>query len=211
MKRYFTFIILAVLCALQLTAQENFTPKKVARAAIFDKSPALKDMPAIAPQKIDNSWKDGIVENESLELNPGKNSSDLTDPASVQQFNGSKATKGPIVNINGTGNVNGVYPPDTDGDVGPNHYIQMINLSFAIYDKNGNKLYGPVASSTLWNGFPGPWAGTNDGDPVILYDEMADRWVASQFAVWTSQWKILRVGGCFGNRRPDGIVVPLCI
>lgn len=80
----------------------------------------------------------------------------------------------------------GVIPPDTDGDVGPDHYFQMINLSFAIWDKEGNKLFGPVDNSTLWNGFIGPWTGTNDGDPIVLYDEMADRWLASQFAIFTS-------------------------
>jgi len=42
------------------------------------------------------------------------------------------------VNVDGVGNLNGILPPDTDGDVGPNHYFQMINLSFAIYDKNGS-------------------------------------------------------------------------
>ena len=87
-------------------------------------------------------------------------------------------------------------PPDTDGDVGLNHYFQMINLSFAIWDKQGNLLYGPVDNSTLWNGFIGPWTGTNDGDPIVLYDEAADRWMASQFAINTSNgtyWQLVAV------------------
>lgn len=52
-------------------------------------------------------------------------------------------------NFEGLGNLNGVLPPDTQGDVGKNHYVQMINLSFAVYDKQGNILYGPVPNTTL--------------------------------------------------------------
>ena len=91
----------------------------------------------------------------------------------------------PIIynNFPGVGNLSGVAPPDPDGDVGPNHYFQMVNLAFAIWDKSGNILYGPADNSTLWDGFSGPWSGSNDGDPIVMYDEYADRWVASQFAL----------------------------
>ncbi|MCF8368118.1 MAG: T9SS type A sorting domain-containing protein [Bacteroidales bacterium] len=189
MKR--TIALLLIACAISIggITQDTFKPKKVSKAAFFDKTIALKDMPVILPKPGDNSWKDDIIENETVNFGKNKNRKSVTDPLSVQQKMGSKNTKGPIVNIDGTGNVNGVYPPDTDGDVGPNHYFQMINLSFAIYDKSGSKLYGPVANSTLWSGFPGPWAGTNDGDPIIMYDELADRWVATQFAIYTSNGK----------------------
>ena len=51
-------------------------------------------------------------------------------------------------NFEGVGNLNFVLPPDTQGDVGPNNYVQMINLSFAIWDKQGNLLYGPVPNTT---------------------------------------------------------------
>ena len=180
------FVIIAFLGSF---AQLQTAPNRVDKAAFFDKTPPLKDMPVIAPSKIDNGWKNGIIENETVNMQFGNNDHVVTDPNSVQSENGSKKTMGPIINAEGTGNVNGVYPPDTDGDVGPDHYFQMINLSFAIYDKDGTKLYGPVANSTLWSGFPGPWAATNDGDPIILYDELADRWVASQFAVSTSNNK----------------------
>ncbi len=72
-------------------------------------------------------------------------------------------------------------PPDTNGDVGPNHYVQMINLVFSVYDKAGNRLYGPAANNTLWTGFGGPCETSNQGDPIVLYDPLADRWVLSQF------------------------------
>lgn len=186
MKQIFYAIALSFLFVFQLNAQESYFPKKVVKAAFFDKTPALIDMPVIEPQPGDNNWKDGIIENESVNYGKGLSLGYITDPNSVQSKMGGLKGKGPIVGVAGTGNVNGVYPPDTDGEVGPNHFFQMMNLSFAIYDKNGTKLYGPAASNTLWSGFPGPWSGTNDGDPIILYDELADRWVASQFAIYTS-------------------------
>jgi hypothetical protein len=87
------------------------------------------------------------------------------------------------VNFEGVGNRNGVLPPDTNGDVGPNHYVQWINLSFAIWNKSGSLLYGPADGRTLFTGFGGPCETTNDGDPVVLYDEAADRWLMTQFAL----------------------------
>jgi len=91
--------------------------------------------------------------------------------------------------IGGTGfegvpNVNGVLPPDTNGDVGPAHYVQTVNSSFAIWNKStGQKLYGPANINTLWSGFGGACQTRNDGDPIVLYDHLADRWLIAQFAL----------------------------
>src|SRR3712207_8205335 len=54
------------------------------------------------------------------------------------------AAPSPAKNFPGLTNRNGVYPPDPTGDVGPNHYVQMVNSSIQIFDKNGNTLYGPT-------------------------------------------------------------------
>jgi hypothetical protein len=43
-----------------------------------------------------------------------------------------------------------VNPPDPNGEVGPNNYVEMINLVFGVYDKSGNLLLGPVDTGTLW-------------------------------------------------------------
>ncbi len=75
------------------------------------------------------------------------------------------------------------WPPDTIGDVGPNHYVQMVNTSFAIFDKNGNKLTGPTHINQLWQGEGNACEDCNSGDPVVLYDPLAGRWLLSQFAV----------------------------
>ena len=75
------------------------------------------------------------------------------------------------------------------GDVGPNHYVEMVNLDFAVYDKTGNLLLGPVDTGTLWAGFAVPDCTDPSGDPVVLYDQLADRWLLTQFttAGWTTR------------------------
>ena len=83
----------------------------------------------------------------------------------------------------------GSLPPDTVGDVGPRHYVQMVNTAFAIYDKTGALLAGPVAINTLWTGFGGPCESQNNGDPVVRYDHLADRWVLSQFALPSNNFR----------------------
>ncbi|MEZ5119903.1 MAG: fibronectin type III domain-containing protein [Candidatus Nanopelagicales bacterium] len=97
-----------------------------------------------------------------------------------------KQMPGLLGSFEGINNRNGVYPPDTVGDVGPNHYIQMVNLSFQIWNKNGVSLYGPANNNTLWAGFGGQCQDRNDGDPIVLYDQFADRWLMSQFTADTS-------------------------
>jgi hypothetical protein len=74
-----------------------------------------------------------------------------------------------------------VAPPDPVGAVGPNHYVEMVNLTFAVYDKAGTRLAGPSAIGDLWAGFAIPDCTDASGDPVVLYDRQADRWILSQF------------------------------
>ena len=103
------------------------------------------------------------------------------DPV-VQTTFGNANMPAPLANFEGINNVDGVLPPDTNGEVGPNHYVQMVNLSMAIYDKSGNLLYGPFHPSDLWPSGDACNA-NNDGDPVVLYDQLADRWLVTQFAI----------------------------
>lgn len=75
-------------------------------------------------------------------------------------------------------------PPDTNGSVSKTHYVQWVNTGLAIFDKTtGNRVLGPVDGNLLWTGFGGNCERFNDGDPVVLYDKAADRWVLTQFAV----------------------------
>ncbi|GAC1593685.1 MAG: hypothetical protein NVS4B10_00620 [Myxococcales bacterium] len=77
----------------------------------------------------------------------------------------------------------GGFPPDAEGDVGPDHYVQIVNSSIAVFDKAGGLLFGGVPTNTLWSGFGGSCETHDDGDGVVLYDPLADRWFVTQFAV----------------------------
>ncbi|HVF73089.1 MAG TPA: hypothetical protein VM940_15915 [Chthoniobacterales bacterium] len=78
-------------------------------------------------------------------------------------------------------------PPDTVGAVGPNHYVQMVNSHIAVYSKTGAVLSAPKAINTLWSSVPNTICAThNNGDPIVLYDQLADRWLVSQFTVQES-------------------------
>ena len=87
----------------------------------------------------------------------------------------------PIFNFNGQG-YSGVNPPDTVGDVGKDHYIQMINATrVAIYDKTTGDLVVPPFSLSALGG-----CATGRGDPIVLYDQLADRWFLSEFGAGNS-------------------------
>jgi hypothetical protein len=110
-------------------------------------------------------------------------SADMPQAGVVQNGLGSASVATTGASFDGLGNRNGVLPPDTVGVIGPNHFVQMTNMSFAVYDRTGNVLFGPVNNNTLWSQLGGVCASNNDGDPVVLYDHAADRWLVSQFAL----------------------------
>jgi hypothetical protein len=99
-------------------------------------------------------------------------------------------TPGPLLTFDGMNSVQsgcGCLPPDSDGDVGPNHYVNAVNTSIKIFDKSGNPLNG--TNGTTFNSFFLPLGPTtpcgasqNRGDPFVFYDHLANRWVVSDFA-----------------------------
>jgi len=90
---------------------------------------------------------------------------------------------GPLFTFEGIGDTCGCQPSDSEGDVGPNHYIEAINETFKIFDKSGNTLSGPTTYNSFFSSLTGtPCTNANDGDPYVLYDKEADRWLISDFA-----------------------------
>jgi hypothetical protein len=164
------------------TGQVRLTSPKVQLPAHQDTSPALRSIPPQAPIVRGHATHPprhlpGRDRARGTALAPGAD-------AGLQTADGvAGKMPSPALSFNGINNVSGVAPPDTDGDVGPDHYVQFINLAFAIYDKSGTKLYGPADGNTLWTGFGGVCETSNDGDPIVLYDQLADRWLMSQFAL----------------------------
>ena len=90
-------------------------------------------------------------------------------------------------------------PPDTNGTVGPNHYVETVNTSFAVFSKAGTPLYGPVNINTIWSGFGGGCQTNNDGDPTVVYDKIADRWIIQQFSVSTTPYLLCVAVSTTGN------------
>jgi uncharacterized repeat protein (TIGR01451 family) len=92
----------------------------------------------------------------------------------------------PILNFNGIqfpGVGCSCAPPDTNGEVGETQFVQMVNEGFQVYDKaTGSSLLGPQSITSVWAGFGGVCETAGHGDPVVLYDQIANRWLISQFA-----------------------------
>jgi len=144
------------------------------------------DTTGMAPAKTVNPFTGAPVESRNALPMPksarGNSGAGVLDSV-AQLIAGPDAMPAPIVNweaqdVNDGG---GYAPPDTDGQVGPNHYIQMVNVTTAIYDKTGVLLYGPFLPGDLWPG--GDPCNNDHGDPVVLYDQMADRWLLTQFSI----------------------------
>jgi hypothetical protein len=130
----------------------------------------------------------------------GNSNPAFTDPLAAKGVTSSSATVTPKAGTIGTPidpNYR-VAPPDTTGDLGPNHYVQWVNLRYSIYTLTrdvSNNISGfnlvsgfPKNGNTIWSGFGGVCAADNDGDPIVQYDQFADRWVLTQFAVSTKPY-----------------------
>jgi len=154
---------------------------EVTYATRSDVSAALRSYPAHPPLPA----KLGEIFQRERKLLPNRLDSleaDTFDPA-VQTTGGAGSTPLPDLSFVGLGNVNGYLPPDTTGAIGPNHYVQMVNASYAIFTRDGTRVLGPLNNNSLWTGFGGPCEARNDGDPIVVYDHLANRWVMTQFAL----------------------------
>jgi hypothetical protein len=172
----------------QPTARTQPLTPKFSAAVAFDLSPALRDLrptarafapsfnleirPERGPEVKDKGYSgDGALQ----AFKQGRTAAALAIPAPLLTFEG--LSNQDNLSIFG-GRVN---PPDPNGEVGPNHYVEMINLVFAVYDKAGNKLLGPIDTGTLWSNFAVPDCTDPSGDPIVVYDQLTDRWILSQF------------------------------
>ena len=161
-----------------------YHPTKVSQAVYFDITPPLREMPMVKPPK---GRGEKEVENN---VNPkykiyGHHPFLYPEDPVWQKNDGTylPQNSGPIQNFDGITNIYGYYPPDTQGDVSTDKYVQVTNISWAVYSKTGSLLLGPSTLSTIWSGIPAPWNNTNSGDPVVLWDQAAQRWIISQFSL----------------------------
>ncbi|MCZ7652465.1 MAG: immune inhibitor A [Thermoanaerobaculia bacterium] len=155
-------------------------------------SPPLRDLPALAeteiftgdPAETNRPRHETLVDEDGILF--GTRAEPIFDPlVAAARPPAGLATPAPLFTFEGVGNVQGYYPPDIEGAVGPNHYVQVVNVSYGIFDKSGAPLGGPWPTNSLWAaGAPGTACAThNDGDAIFNYDQFADRWMLTQFAV----------------------------
>lgn len=148
--------------------------------AHFDLSAPLTslrpDLPAAHKEELE--WPDDLPTGLEGPLGPQQ-----PDSAVQREFTRLAGVEipGPSASFDGPSNPTGATPPDPNGDVGPNHVVVMYNSQFAVYNKTGTLLFGPVNINTLWSGFGGPCQTENAGDPVVIYDQLDDRWFLTQF------------------------------
>ncbi len=182
-------VVLAMLClALPLFAQSG--PTTIRHDVHHDVSLPLSEMikhappPSLARRRVEPMRR--------IPLPPGL---EAAQPDPVIQV-GTVPPPTPPVTLGFEGLGNGQYgfsvtgaPPDTEGTVGATQYVQWVNTSFAVFNKStGALIAGPTAGNTLWSGFGGGCQTNNDGDPIVLYDKLAQRWVFSQFSVSTTPY-----------------------
>ena len=166
-----------------ITSQDQKTTVIVGTSLRNDTSPPLRDM---KQAKIGKKVEHEANENPKVPTNH----KDSPDPV-VQGANSLMAFAGlnvpsPILNFDGIG-FPGVScncaPPDTNGEVGATQYVQMVNEGYQVFNKTtGASVLGPSGITTLWSGFGGVCQNNGSGDPVVMYDQIANRWVITQFA-----------------------------
>ncbi len=176
----------AILLSCQAFGQQTQGPSIVSQGTFLGATIALRDMPT-APemeqegfdyareikQKFDPSQKNAVLNQNDLPLEGQhqgfQDTQGTRDPLTVlQNFQGASVQEGQAV------------PPDPTGAVGPNHYVHAVNLVVKIFDKTGGLLAGPTTLGTFLGN------GNSNGDPIVMYDHLADRFFVSQFNIATN-------------------------
>jgi hypothetical protein len=160
----------------------------VSRATAFAVSPELR---GIAPGRSVR----GVHELRVREIGIGSASKGKDRAAShdvdaaIAQF-GATPMPTPALSFAGLENFdNGIIyqllflPADMNGDVGPDHYFQIVNSLMRVYSKTGQPMSPPLKISSLFQSLGTVCSTRNDGLAIIQYDPVADRWLVSQTCV----------------------------
>ena len=142
----------------------------------------VRDLPQVPQREITRPELKEPISNkyllaEALKPTPEQPNIPLAPmPAPIQNFPGITRT-----DICTGGQCGAGTPPDTNGEVGRNHYIQAVNSAYAIYGKTGT-LLASFTENALWAGTGTFCDGHGGGDPVVIYDAVADRWILTHLA-----------------------------
>ena len=152
-------------------------------AAAQDKSAPLARMAARAPGRSSD-----VPLKSRPERGPQVADNGFTGDGAVQSEVPTTSMAAPLANFEGLSNQDNfdeygfrVNPPDPVGDVGRSQYVEMDNLLLDVYSKSGASLLGPTPIGAVWSGFAVDDCTDPSGDPVVVYDQLANRWILSQF------------------------------
>jgi len=180
LKAVAAFVLLGLAVPLSSHAQT-----RVLQPVGHDVSAPLRNLPVVPPPTFDNfnlhlpkpvpSFPNGGPDG-ALQTKPGQASVTINN---LSGFDGPGTSTG--LSIAGE-------PPDTNASVGATQVVVWVNTSFAVYDKTTHAKVFPAsgfaAGNTIWSGFTSGRCNTdNSGDPIVLYDKQAQRWMFTQFAV----------------------------
>ncbi len=193
------------------SGRPQFAAQPLVREAVsFAESPAVRDLPRVITKGPGSSPRDREFadekgnkddKGEALEINEENRevirkidpNAPGTPDAAIAQVKRTRANLQPLVMPTPTVSFEGIaeadtvalgqgfLPPDTNGEIGPNHYVQAVNSAFRIYSRTGTALIPLTSLGALFGTIPGSCAGSTDGDPVVVYDQLADRWLISEF------------------------------
>jgi len=182
---YLTGMLLTLIQAEMISQEKAISPSLIITGQYHGVTPPLRDLSKVT----ENEWQLMVNKAERKMLNPKIryrsypfSESALPkgpDPVWQRQMPIDGGTREMTVNFEGSESP--YFPPDANGTAGPDHYMQTINTVYTIFDKSGNLLAGPTDMNTLFSGVTG--SQYNDGDPIVLYDEQADRWLAAEFSI----------------------------
>ena len=157
----------------------------VAKAVAFARSPALRTLDVQRASRVATTTL-GVGVSDAASTGSG---APQDKDAAIAAF-GSADMPTPIVSVPGLSDEDNtvahslfIFPPDMNGDVGPNHYVQTVNALLRVYDKNGTPLSTPRKLSSLFQSLGTQCALRDDGLPIVQYDALADRWLISQTCV----------------------------
>lgn len=167
-----------------IAQQGKVGPTSYSKAVYFDRIGPLKDFPPMTAEDfiILNEKEKNKVRNKDLQYRAYPNAENALpkgpDPVWQKEMGASRSGRNIIQNFEGQSTFSS--PPDCNGSAGPEHFFQTVNVTYSIYDKTGNQVVPPTNLNTLFAGVPG--SNNNDGDPILLYDDNADRWMAAEFS-----------------------------
>jgi hypothetical protein len=145
-------------------------------------SPEVRNLPTVPVTSARDFGENDRLNKQMVFNAPNPNAKSKDASLQSNLTNAPTNINAPVLTFDGNSGAEGggYVPPDENMAAGPNHVVQMINVVHSVWNHSGIRLSGPTQLSSLT-----PLA-DNSGDPVVLYDQMADRWVLMQFAALAS-------------------------